>query len=100
MTLEKKQTMQFLFGDRELILRVEDLLTAQVDVIVNPANGGLSHGGGVAAQISEQGGIVIQQQSDQFIKEHGTLESGMVAFTSAGNLPYKSRDSCCWSQDG
>ena len=88
MTDTKKQTMQFLFGDRELILMVADLLSAPVDVIVNPANGGLSHGGGVAGQIAQQGGDVIQNESDQFIKEHGVLESGMVAFTSAGHLPY------------
>ena len=80
--------MQFLFGDRELILNVSDLLTAPVDVIVNPANGGLSHGGGVAGQIAHQGGDVIQTESDLFIKEHGMLESGMVAFTSAGHLPF------------
>jgi len=80
--------MQFLFGDRELILTVADLLAAPVDVIVNPANGGLSHGGGVAGQIADQGGDIIQNESDQFIKEHGVLESGMVAFTSAGHLPY------------
>ena len=81
--------MQFLFGDRELILKVADLLAAPVDVIVNPANSGLSHGGGVAGQISQQGGDIIQQESDLFIKEHGELESGMVAFTSAGQLPYE-----------
>ena len=81
--------MQFLFGDRELIIKVADLLAAPVDVIVNPANGGLSHGGGVAGQISQQGGATIQAESDLFIKEHGELESGMVAFTSAGHLPYK-----------
>ena len=80
--------MQFLFGDRELIIMVADLLTAPVDVIVNPANGGLSHGGGVAGQIVQQGGDVIQEESDIFINEHGMLESGMVAFTSAGDLPY------------
>jgi len=84
----KKQTMQFLFGDRELIIKVADLLAAPVDVIVNPANGGLSHGGGVAGQIVQRGGGIIQDESDQFIKEHGQLESGMVAFTSAGHLPY------------
>lgn len=80
--------MQFLFGDRELVLKVADLLAAPVDVIVNPANGGLSHGGGVAGQISQQGGNIIQEESDLFIKEHGMLESGMVAFTSAGHLPF------------
>lgn len=80
--------MQFLFADRELVLNVADLLSAPVDVIVNPANGGLSHGGGVAGQILQQGGDVIQAESDHFIKEHGMLESGMVAITTAGDLPY------------
>lgn len=89
MAENKKQTMQFLFGDRELVIKVADLLVAPVDVIVNPANGGLSHGGGVAGQIAQQGGDVIQTESDLFIKEHGLLESGMVALTSAGHLPYK-----------
>ncbi len=88
MTKNNKQTMQFLFGDRELTLKVVDLLAAPVDVIVNPANGGLSHGGGVAGQIAQQGGNMIQEESDLFIKEHGVLESGMVAFTSAGHLPF------------
>jgi len=88
MTNNKKQTMQFLFADRELIIKVADLLAAPVDVIVNPANVGLSHGGGVAGQISQQGGDDIQTESDLFIKEHGILESGMVAFTTAGHLPY------------
>lgn len=82
-------TMQFLYGDRELLLEVADLFLAPVDVIVNPANGELVHGGGVAAQFIERGGEAIQQQSDLFIKEHGELESGMVAFTTAGSLPYQ-----------
>ena len=89
MTKAKNNRMQFLFADRELILMVADLLTAPVDVIVNPANGGLSHGGGVAGQILQQGGELVQEESDLFIKEHGVLESGMVAFTTAGNLPYQ-----------
>ena len=89
MTELKKQTMQFLFGDRELIIKVADLLTAPVDVIVNPANAELFHGGGVAGQIAQQGGDTIQSESNLFIKEHGMLESGMVAFTSAGSLPYE-----------
>jgi len=82
-------TLQFLYGDRELLLEIGDLFLAPVDVIVNPANGGLSHGGGVAGQFIERGGEIIQQESDQFIKEHGELETGMVALTSAGSLPYK-----------
>lgn len=89
MMKNNKKTMQFLFGDRELIINVADLLAAPVDVIVNPANAGLSHGGGVAGQIAQQGGDIIQSESDLFIKEHGMLESGMVAPTSAGHLPYQ-----------
>lgn len=89
MTKNKNQMMQFLFADRELIIKVADLLTAPVDVIVNPANAGLSHGGGVAALIAGAAGNIVQEESDLFIKEHGQLESGMVAFTSAGKLPYK-----------
>ena len=46
-----KQTMQFLFGDRELLLNISDLLSAPTEVIVNPANSGLSHGEGLAEQI-------------------------------------------------
>lgn len=81
--------MQFLFGDRELVIQIADLLVAPVDVIVNPANGQLAHGGGVAGQISQQAGKSLQDESNLFIKEHGILESGMVAITSAGNLPYR-----------
>lgn len=84
-----KNTMQFLYGDRELLIQIADLFAAPVDVIVNPANGGLSHGGGVAGQIVERGGEIIQQESDQFIKQHGELHSGMVAMTSAGALPFQ-----------
>lgn len=84
-----KNTMQFLYGDRELLLEVADLFSAPVDVIVNPANGDLLHSGGVAGQCIDKGGEVIQQESARFIEEHGRLESGMVALTSAGDLPYQ-----------
>lgn len=80
--------MQFLYGDRELLIQVADLFSAPVDVIVNPANASLSHGGGVAGKLIELGGEIIQNESDRFIQEHGQLESGLVAFTCAGSLPY------------
>lgn len=81
--------MQFLFGDHELLLCVGDILSAPTDVIVNPANGSLSHGGGLAGQILQRAGEELQEESDQFIREHGQLESGMAAYTTAGRLPYK-----------
>lgn len=84
-----KTTMQFLFGDRELILNVSELLAAPVEVIVNPANAGLSHGVGLAEQILQKAGDTLQQESEQLIREYGQLESGMAVYTTAGHLPYK-----------
>jgi O-acetyl-ADP-ribose deacetylase (regulator of RNase III) len=40
---------------------IRDLLGAPVDAIVNPANSGLSHGGGIAAIISNEGGPQIDK---------------------------------------
>jgi len=84
-----EQSMQFLFGDRELRVHVSDLLKAPVDVIVNPANGGLYHGGGLAAIIVQAAGEQVQIDSDKLVREYGVLESGMAVFTEAGDLPYK-----------
>ena len=84
-----QQSMQFLFGDRELRVHVGDLLKAPVDVIVNPANGGLYHAGGLAAIIVQAGGEQIQTDSDKLVREYGVLESGMAVYTDAGDLPYK-----------
>lgn len=81
--------LQFLFGDRELLVKVQDLLTAPVEVIVNPANSTLIHGGGVAAQILAAAGEELDKQSRQLINEYGQIESGMAVYTHAGNLSYK-----------
>ena len=82
--------MEFLFGDRVLQLQILDILKAPVDVIVNPANGSLIHGGALALQIQNAAGAELKKQSEQIITEYGELESGMAVFTSAGNLPFKS----------
>jgi len=84
-----KQTMQFLFGDRELLLNIGDLLSAATEVIVNPANCDLSHADGLAEQILQHAGDELQNESNQLIREHGQLESGMAVYTTAGRLPYK-----------
>ncbi len=63
-------------------------ITAQdVDAIVNAANVDLRHGGGVAAAISKAGGPVIQEASDQWVREHGPLSPGVAAITPAGDMP-------------
>ncbi len=65
----------------------EDITKLQVDAIVNAANNQLVHGGGVAGVISRNGGPVIQEESNLWIKTRGAVETGQVAITSAGDLP-------------
>lgn len=83
------QKMEFLYGDRVLQLQVLDILKSPVDVIVNPANASLKHGGGLALIIQNAAGDELEQQSKTLIEEYGVLESGMAVYTSAGILPYK-----------
>ncbi len=64
-----------------------DLTKEEVDAIVNAANAELQHGGGVAAAIAKAGGRVIQEESDDYIEQHGPLEKGEAATTTAGEMP-------------
>jgi O-acetyl-ADP-ribose deacetylase (regulator of RNase III) len=70
-----------------LEIRQGDLTTEQVDAIVNAANQHLAHGGGVAGAIVQVGGWVIQEESTQWVKEHGIVTHEKPAYTSAGRLP-------------
>jgi O-acetyl-ADP-ribose deacetylase len=64
-----------------------DLTQQDVDAIVNAANVHLQHGGGVAAAIARAAGPGFQQESDDWVAEHGALRDGVAAVTSAGSLP-------------
>ncbi len=74
---------------RTLMVAVRDLLGAPVDAIVNPANSGLSHGGGLAAQIAAEAGPDLEHESDQIIEQLGRIPVGKAVVTTAGRLPYK-----------
>jgi O-acetyl-ADP-ribose deacetylase (regulator of RNase III) len=66
-----------------------DLTLTNVDAIVNPANSQLLHGGGLAGVLARKAGPNLQQESKDWIQEHGPVKHDKPAFTSAGNLPYK-----------
>jgi len=72
-----------------LSIREGDITRITVDVIVNAANRHLKHGGGVAGAISRRGGSAIQQESNNWIRQHGTIDENHPAHTGGGNLPCK-----------
>lgn len=63
-----------------------DITAETVDAIVNAANSHLMHGSGVAGAIVRRGGPMIQIESDQWIREHGSVTHAEPAYTNAGNL--------------
>lgn len=68
---------------------IGDLLGESVDAICNAANGGLSHGGGVAAEISQAAGSALDRECDQIVKTRGRVPVGGAVVTTAGRLPFK-----------
>ncbi len=66
-------------------LNYGSLLDADTDVIVNPANESLIHGGGVAALIAEGAGEDLVVES----REKAPLKTGKSVMTCAGKLNYK-----------
>ncbi|RMF84735.1 MAG: macro domain-containing protein [Nitrospinota bacterium] len=68
-------------------VRQGDLTQEETDAIVNAANSELAHGGGVAGAIVRRGGQSIQEESNRWVREHGSVPTGQVAVTGAGSLP-------------
>lgn len=64
-----------------------DLTTESTEAIVNAANEYLQHGGGVAGAIRRRGGETIQQESSDWVRQHGPVSTGSAAITGAGKLP-------------
>ena len=74
---------------QQLEIAQGDITQDKVGAIVNAANAQLMHGGGVAAAIACSGGAVIQKESNEWVRRHGTVSHAKPAYTSAGNLPCK-----------
>ena len=64
-----------------------DITAMEVDAVVNAANERLAHGGGVAAALARAGGDEVQRESDAWVREHGPVEPGQAAVTTAGRMP-------------
>jgi O-acetyl-ADP-ribose deacetylase (regulator of RNase III) len=62
-----------------------DMLAQRVDALVNPANEGLRHGGGLARLIAAAAGPELERESDQI----GFVATGTAAATTAGRLPQR-----------
>lgn len=74
---------------RHFMVVVYDLLSEPVDCIVNAANGGLSHGGGIAAQIAHAAGSALEEEGEEYLRKHGRIPTGEAVVTTAGMLPFK-----------
>ena len=72
-------------NDKIIRLIKGDITDQNVDVVVNPANSYLKHGGGVAGAILRKGGKIIQTESDKI----GFVPVGSSVITTSGELPCK-----------
>ncbi len=70
-------------NDKIIRLIKGDITDQNVDVVVNPANSYLKHGGGVAGAILRKGGKIIQTESDKI----GFVPVGSSVITTSGKLP-------------
>jgi O-acetyl-ADP-ribose deacetylase (regulator of RNase III) len=83
---EIKASRELTTGQRIAVVH-GDLTREVVDAIVNPANGWLAHGGGVAGAILRRAGIDLQLESDAWVDRHGQVPNGGVALTRGYMLP-------------
>ncbi len=74
--------MSYKIENTEIEAIKDDITMLDVEAIVNPANSFLMHNGGLAAQISKRGGMMIQQES----KKIGNVPTGSAVITTGGNL--------------
>jgi O-acetyl-ADP-ribose deacetylase (regulator of RNase III) len=76
-------------GGKRFEVAIYDLLAEPTDAIVNAANGRLSHGGGVALEISRAAGSALDEDSERVVEQHGVIPVGGAVVTTAGKLPFK-----------
>ena len=67
-----------------LTLKKANIVEEEVDIIVNPANERLAHGGGVAAALNKASKGQLQKLSKRHVENKGTVTVGKIAITSGG----------------
>jgi len=70
----------------KVIVKQGDLVDIEADVIVNPANSELCHGGGAARAISVAAGKELEEECAEYIRRFGNIQVGDAICTTAGNL--------------
>jgi len=86
-TIRRVEAVEIPVGsDGRIIVVQGDITTQPVDVIVNAANARLAHGGGVAAAIARAGGRAVDEESRAWVAEHGPVQRGGAAITTAGEM--------------
>jgi O-acetyl-ADP-ribose deacetylase (regulator of RNase III) len=66
-----------------------DITLTDTDVVVNPANSQLKHGGGLAGLLAKKAGPDLQRESDSWVKVYGPVKHDSPAYTGAGELPFR-----------
>ncbi|XP_053925815.1 protein mono-ADP-ribosyltransferase PARP14 isoform X2 [Cuculus canorus] len=84
-----KPYRQVTLGGIVIAVNKGNLCNYPVDVVVNAANEDLKHSGGLAAALLEAAGPELQQECDNLLKKHGSLQPGYAVITGAGKLPCK-----------
>ena len=86
---QKLQGLSVCGGNYEYEASVTRYITEfRADVIVNAANEELKHIEGVADSSMKKGSQVIQQESDQYVRSHGSLKLGEIWLSHVvGNFP-------------
>lgn len=74
--------MKCKIGKTTVIVERGDITEAEVDAVVNAANGELWMGAGVAGALKRKGGVVIEEDAIR----QGPVEVGEAVLTVAGNL--------------
>ncbi|CAG2184704.1 unnamed protein product [Mytilus edulis] len=63
-----------------------NILSLDVDCIVNAANENLTHGGGISYIIATAAGYDFEKESDDYIQQNGPINEGSCCTTSPGKL--------------